>query len=128
MFNQADFRSIHLLPCSPLVVLPHVILWQSFSVAHNAVGDLHGDWRKAIGALATARVITVTEDDEVVWNGGDTTVVQVGDVLDRGDHEIGEKAAAMHCVGSSSAFTMHLVLNNSITTVNTCMVFLHLFM
>lgn len=53
-----------------------------------AIGDLHGDWRKAIGALSTAGVISLNGDDEVVWIGGDTTVVQLGDVLDRGDHEI----------------------------------------
>ncbi len=54
----------------------------------DAVGDLHGDWQKAIDAFRTAGVITVTED-EVIWSGGDTVVVQLGDVLDRGDYEIG---------------------------------------
>lgn len=53
-----------------------------------AIGDLHGDWRKAIGALSTAGVISLDGDDEVVWTGGDTVVVQLGDVMDRGDHEI----------------------------------------
>jgi len=53
-----------------------------------AVGDLHGDWQKAIGALRAADVIGITPEDEVVWTGGDTVVVQLGDVLDRGDHEI----------------------------------------
>jgi hypothetical protein len=54
-----------------------------------AVGDLHGDWHKAIESFRAAGVITVTDEDEVVWSGGDTVVVQLGDVLDRGDHEIG---------------------------------------
>jgi hypothetical protein len=62
----------------------------------SAVGDLHGDWRKAIGALSTAGVISLNGDDEVVWIGGDTTVVQLGDVLDRGDHEIGECCLPPH--------------------------------
>lgn len=52
-----------------------------------AIGDLHGDWQKAIDSFRAAGVIRVT-DDEVVWSGGDTVVVQLGDVLDRGDYEI----------------------------------------
>jgi hypothetical protein len=54
-----------------------------------AVGDLHGDWQKAIASLVLAGVVRVTEDGQIVWVGGDTVVVQLGDVLDRGDHEIG---------------------------------------
>lgn len=53
-----------------------------------AIGDLHGDWQKAIDSLRTADVISITPEDEVVWTGGDTVLVQLGDVLDRGDHEI----------------------------------------
>lgn len=54
-----------------------------------AIGDLHGDWRKAIESLSAANVIRVREEDEeIVWSGGDTVVVQLGDVMDRGDHEI----------------------------------------
>ena len=54
-----------------------------------AVGDLHGDWAKAVGSLRAANVIRIDGDD-IFWTGGDTVVVQLGDVLDRGDHEIGE--------------------------------------
>eukprot|EP00955_Chlamydomonas_euryale_P111910 366097-Chlamydomonas_euryale.AAC.23 len=55
----------------------------------RAVGDLHGDWRKTVDSFRTAGVINVTEDSEIVWTGGDAIVVQLGDVMDRGDHEIG---------------------------------------
>ena len=55
----------------------------------GVVGDLHGDWQKAIDAFRMAGVISITPEDEVVWSGGDTVVVQLGDVLDRGDNEIG---------------------------------------
>lgn len=54
-----------------------------------AVGDLHGDLDKAVEALKLAQVITVSDEGEVAWVGGDTVVVQLGDVLDRGDVEIG---------------------------------------
>jgi len=53
-----------------------------------AVGDLHGDWAKAIEAFKVAGCIRVKDDNEIVWIGGDTIVVQLGDVLDRGDNEI----------------------------------------
>lgn len=54
-----------------------------------AIGDLHGDWRKAVDSLRAANVIRVrAEDEEIIWVGGDAVVVQLGDVLDRGDHEI----------------------------------------
>ncbi|KAK9835143.1 hypothetical protein WJX81_001017 [Elliptochloris bilobata] len=54
-----------------------------------AVGDVHGDIRKAITALGIAGVLAEDEAQRPVWVGSDTVVVQLGDVLDRGDHEIG---------------------------------------
>lgn len=52
-----------------------------------AIGDLHGDLQKALQSLELAGVLE-EEDGQVRWVGGDTTVVQLGDVLDRGDSEI----------------------------------------
>ncbi|KAI6696007.1 hypothetical protein NL676_023717 [Syzygium grande] len=49
-----------------------------------AVGDLHGDLPKSKQALALAGLI----DGEGRWAGGSTTLVQVGDVLDRGGDEL----------------------------------------
>lgn len=54
-----------------------------------AVGDIHGDLRKAIASLEAAQVLQEL-DGQVRWAGGDTVVVQLGDVLDRGDSEIGQ--------------------------------------
>jgi hypothetical protein len=48
-----------------------------------AVGDLHGDLAATRSALRLAGAI----DESDRWIGGDMTVVQVGDVLDRGDQE-----------------------------------------
>ena len=55
-----------------------------------AIGDLHGDIGQARRALRTAGVLD-DEDDagNPRWVGGDTTLVQLGDILDRGDDEIG---------------------------------------
>lgn len=52
-----------------------------------AIGDIHGDLGKALACLELAGVLAA-EDGRVSWIGGDTTVVQLGDVLDRGDSEI----------------------------------------
>lgn len=48
-----------------------------------AIGDLHGDLAATRSALRAAGVI----DERDAWSGGDTVVVQTGDVLDRGDDE-----------------------------------------
>lgn len=49
-----------------------------------AVGDLHGDFLALVRAMELAGVM----DGDGRWVGGDCVVVQVGDVLDRGDSEI----------------------------------------
>ncbi|PWA45104.1 metallo-dependent phosphatase-like protein [Artemisia annua] len=49
-----------------------------------AVGDLHGDLVKSKQALRLAGLI----DSNDTWSGGSTTLVQVGDVLDRGGQEL----------------------------------------
>lgn len=48
-----------------------------------AMGDVHGDFAAMHAALRAAAVI----DAEGNWIGGDTTLVQTGDLLDRGDDE-----------------------------------------
>ena len=59
-----------------------------------AVGDIHGDLQKAVTALETAGVLT-EHNQSVKWTGGNTVVVQLGDVLDRGDSEIGAHSASL---------------------------------
>ncbi|CAN1343051.1 Shewanella-like protein phosphatase 2 [Linum perenne] len=49
-----------------------------------AIGDLHGDLEKTKQAFHLASLI----DGSDRWSGGNTTVVQVGDVLDRGGDEL----------------------------------------
>lgn len=48
-----------------------------------AIGDVHGD----ISALRSALQLALVIDEADHWVGGATTVVQVGDQLDRGDDE-----------------------------------------
>jgi hypothetical protein len=49
-----------------------------------AIGDLHGDIRAMRRAFQIARVM----DEGNSWIGDSTRVVQLGDILDRGDHEL----------------------------------------
>ncbi|XVE80904.1 hypothetical protein DITRI_Ditri15bG0018700 [Diplodiscus trichospermus] len=49
-----------------------------------AIGDLHGDFEKSKQAFRLAGLI----DGSDRWCGGSTTVVQIGDVLDRGGEEL----------------------------------------
>ncbi|XP_076923990.1 shewanella-like protein phosphatase 2 [Bidens hawaiensis] len=49
-----------------------------------AIGDLHGDLLKSKQSLRLAGLI----DDNDSWSGGSSTLVQVGDVLDRGGQEL----------------------------------------
>ncbi|KAJ8538541.1 hypothetical protein K7X08_027762 [Anisodus acutangulus] len=49
-----------------------------------AIGDLHGDFQKSKQAFKLAGLI----DEHDKWCGGSTTVVQIGDVLDRGGEEL----------------------------------------
>ncbi|KAH0876797.1 hypothetical protein HID58_064191 [Brassica napus] len=51
-----------------------------------AVGDLHGDLSKTRDSLQIAGVLSSDGKDH--WIGEDTVVVQVGDILDRGEDEI----------------------------------------
>lgn len=51
-----------------------------------AVGDLHGDLSKTRRALEMAGVLS--SDGQDLWIGGETVLVQLGDILDRGEDEI----------------------------------------
>ena len=48
-----------------------------------AVGDVHGDIKVLVRTLLLAELI----DEQLQWRGGAATLVQLGDVLDRGDSE-----------------------------------------
>lgn len=63
--------------------LPPIGLKISMPKRAVAIGDLHGDLEAARAALRTAGAIDA--DDK--WIGKDLTVVQTGDVLDRGEGE-----------------------------------------
>ena len=55
-----------------------------------AIGDLHGDYDKGVRVLVGAGLVRVADADStaapggVVWTGGNATLVQLGDLTDRG--------------------------------------------
>lgn len=49
-----------------------------------AIGDLHGDYQNALRTLKMAGLV----DGEANWIAGQTTFVQTGDIVDRGDDTI----------------------------------------
>ena len=51
-----------------------------------AIGDIHGDFNALLVALYKAKVIDMNGH----WNGGDTKVIQVGDILDKGGRGVPE--------------------------------------
>jgi hypothetical protein len=74
-------------PSTPAVAatctLPPIALKLPMPRRAIAIGDLHGDLDAARAAFRTAGAI----DSNDRWIGGDLTVIQTGDVLDRGDDE-----------------------------------------
>ena len=46
-------------------------------------GDIHGDYKLTIEMLQVAKLIVMNLEGKILWSGGDTYVVQVGDQVDR---------------------------------------------
>ena len=56
------------------------------------LGDIHGDLQNMMNILQAAKLVSnnpaSSEGDQWMWTGGCATLVQTGDVVDRGDHSI----------------------------------------
>jgi TPR repeat protein len=64
-----------------LPMRPEKAIWTG--VSHViAVGDVHGDYEQLVRVLRSAALI----DQNTNWIGGQTHLVQTGDILDRGGH------------------------------------------
>lgn len=68
----------------PLRSSPHLATTYPAPDRLIAVGDVHGDLQKLKEALRLAALINASDR----WTGGTATVVQIGDVLDRGGEEL----------------------------------------
>lgn len=70
---------------APTQLVPPTVIQTTGRVI--AIGDIHGDINKAMSCLELASVAEFPNGIPV-WTGGDAIVVQLGDILDRGDAEI----------------------------------------
>lgn len=61
-----------------LLIILHVILSNEII----ALGDIHGDYEKVIDMLTISKLISSGQNPE--WTGGKRTLIQIGDILDRG--------------------------------------------
>ncbi|HHH27997.1 MAG TPA: calcineurin [Polyangiaceae bacterium] len=75
-----------------------------------AIGDVHGDLKATHAALRLGGLI----DDGGHWAGGDTVVVQTGDVLDRGDDEqaILDLLMSLQAEAKKAGGAVHLLQGN----------------
>eukprot|EP00291_Cryptomonas_curvata_P015475 CAMPEP_0172151582 /NCGR_PEP_ID=MMETSP1050-20130122/312_1 /TAXON_ID=233186 /ORGANISM="Cryptomonas curvata, Strain CCAP979/52" /LENGTH=120 /DNA_ID=CAMNT_0012819709 /DNA_START=330 /DNA_END=690 /DNA_ORIENTATION=+ len=74
-----------------------------------AIGDVHGD----VDALRTCLIIAGLLGNNNTWTGGKTNLVQVGDILDRGEEER-ECFTPPHTAVQASAAggAVHILLGN----------------
>lgn len=78
-----------------------------------AVGDIHGDIGKAISLFKMIGVVEATEKG-LIWIGGNTTIVQLGDVLDRGSREIAslQLLRNLDCQARKQGGSVHMLNGN----------------
>jgi hypothetical protein len=75
-----------------------------------AVGDVHGGYDELVAILQAAKVI----DRRGRWAGGRTHLVQVGDILDRGDHsrKVMDLLMRLEAQAPSAGGRVHALLGN----------------
>jgi prepilin-type N-terminal cleavage/methylation domain-containing protein len=82
----------------PIVGAPVERNWKQFpAVAQikeaptiNAIGDIHGDYDKAVKTLIAAGVLKAppVKPQDAKWAGGSTVLVCTGDMIDKGDRSV----------------------------------------
>jgi len=75
-----------------------------------AIGDIHGDYEAFIDILKGTRLI----DKKLHWTGGKTHLVQIGDVLDRGEYakEIFDLMMKLEKEAEEAGGKLHMLIGN----------------
>jgi hypothetical protein len=77
-----------------------------------AVGDLHGDYQHFLEILRNPKVGLLDED--LHWSGGRTHLVQMGDILDRGDRakDILDLLMRLEAEAAAAGGKVHVLIGN----------------
>ena len=75
-----------------------------------AVGDVHGAYTQLVGLLKMTGLV----DDDLHWSGKDTTLVSVGDMLDRGpgSRKVLDLLMRLQSEAPASGGAVHVVMGN----------------
>ncbi len=75
-----------------------------------AVGDIHGDYNSFVKILRGTRIV----DKDLHWSGGKTHLVQIGDIMDRGDDakEIFDLLIRLEQEAEEAGGKVHMLLGN----------------
>lgn len=113
--NRIYGKSTALAKTGLLVALSAVLLLPSAmgataSARLLAVGDIHGDFDALVAILQESGII----DHQHHWRGGNTTLVQTGDILDRGpkDRQVMDLLMALEKEASKSGGRVIVLLGN----------------
>jgi len=121
MRNKLIVQSIRKTKTIPFIALFTLVLLSPLYASNTqcewtgiqkiiAVGDLHGDYDSFVEILRGAGLV----DKDLHWTGGKTHLVQIGDVMDRGDHakDIFDLLMQLEKEAEQAGGKVHLLLGN----------------
>ncbi|MDO6639471.1 metallophosphoesterase [Shewanella sp. 5_MG-2023] len=106
--------SVVLLLCTFIPLQETSASYESFELSTTAkiivVGDIHGDYGEFETLIRAAGII----DDQLNWQAGDTQLVSVGDLLDRGpdSRKVMDLFMRLEQQATAAGGAVHLVLGN----------------
>jgi hypothetical protein len=109
---QLLFVAFSLLIASSLLTAPaRQCVWDGVEKI-IAIGDLHGDYDHFVTILKNENINLV--DEKLNWIGGKTHLVQIGDVLDRGDHakDIFDLIKRLEKEAAAAGGKVHMLIGN----------------
>ena len=120
---RADGMTIKMKPVRHVFLISFiVVLCVTFSLAAErpcewtgikkivAIGDLHGDYENFVEILKGVKIV----DDSLHWIGGETHLVQTGDILDRGPdaRKILDLIMALEKEADETGGMVHMLIGN----------------
>ena len=109
---QLLFVAVSFLIVSSLLTAPtRQCIWEGVEKI-IAIGDLHGDFEHFITILKNKDINLV--DNDLNWIGGKTHLVQIGDIMDRGDRakEIFDLIKKLEKQAAAAGGMVHMLIGN----------------